>query len=249
MRQRPRPEDIETGHFAAPIGLISVIVAAATIAAVTLFLVAQHRASPLSAGEQTVSIAVGDIWFCDDSYVGGVCETTINVGDTVSWDFSGAALTHTTTECGASCETPTVPGLWDSGWIDDGSTYPVLFDEPGTFLYYCQVHPFAQLGRVVVGGGPPPTSTPTQPAPPPTSTPTQPAPVPTATPTGLAGDANCDESVTSVDSLVILQLVAGLLNSLSCEDNGDVNGDAVTNAVDSALILQWVAGLIPELPA
>ncbi len=65
----------------------------------------------------------------------------------------------------------------------------------------------------------------------------------------LAGDANCDGAVTSVDAALALQLGAGLTPSLPCEANADVNADGAVTSIDAALILQFVAGLLPALPA
>jgi hypothetical protein len=62
------------------------------------------------------------------------------------------------------------------------------------------------------------------------------------------GDANCDHATNSIDSLVVLQFVAGLIGSLSCPGPADVNGDHQVNAVDAALILQFEAGLLHRLP-
>jgi len=73
------------------------------------------------------------------------------------------------------------------------------------------------------------------------------APTPTPTPARLAGDANCDGGVNSIDALLVLQYVAALLGSLPCPANADVNGGGVS-AIDAALILQYVAGLLPSLP-
>ncbi len=98
---------------------------------------------------QTV-VPVGDLWFCSGAYQGGVCTTTITAGDTVSWDFSGASIFHTTTECGASCDSPTAQPLWDSGLVLDGGTYEHTFSQPGTFLYYCSEHPSLMRGKIVV---------------------------------------------------------------------------------------------------
>lgn len=238
------------------------IVAVIASAVVVWFLTGGTPSTPVRAQEKT-TVDVGDIWLCSPEQA-GVCETTIAVGDSITWDFTGSIFPHTATECGASCVDPTDTPLWDSGEIAPGSpdmTFEFQFDQVGTFLYYCEIHPSAQLGRVVVTDGgpsptatstlpaPPATATPTQTAPPPsaTATPTQTAPPPSATPAGVAGDANCDGSVTSIDSLLILQFVAGLLNELSCADNADVNDDGTANPLDSALILQFVAGLIPEL--
>ena len=59
---------------------------------------------------------------------------------------------------------------------------------------------------------------------------------------------NGDGRVNSVDSALILQLVADLIDELTYENNADVNLDGRINAVDSALILQFTANIIPTLP-
>jgi hypothetical protein len=46
--------------------------------------------------------------------------------------------------------------------------------------------------------------------------------------------------------VLILQLAAGLLSSLPCND-GDVDKSGATDALDAALVLQSAAGLV-ELP-
>jgi Tol biopolymer transport system component len=75
----------------------------------------------------------------------------------------------------------------------------------------------------------------------PSPTPTQPAPA-------LTGDVGCDGTTNSIDAALILQLGAGLIGSLPCEENGDVNDDGVITAIDAALVLQYDAGLIDSLP-
>ena len=87
----------------------------------------------------------------------------------------------------------------------------------------------------------PATDTPT-PAPP-TNTP--PPPPPTATPPDLMlGDVDCDGVVSSLDALLLLQLVAQLVDELSCPDVADVNEDGMVDAVDALWILWIEAGLI-----
>ena len=79
-----------------------------------------------------------------------------------------------------------------------------------------------------------------------TLTPTETS-TPTATPSptpGVPGDVNCNGSVSSIDAALILQLDAGLLDSLPCAQNADLSGDGEINSVDAALVLQHVAGLI-----
>jgi len=63
-----------------------------------------------------------------------------------------------------------------------------------------------------------------------------------------AGDADCNEAVDSIDALLILQLVAGLVPSLGCQSDADVNWSGQTDTIDALLLLQYVAGLIESLP-
>jgi len=75
---------------------------------------------------------------------------------------------------------------------------------------------------------------------------------PTATrtppPAGVVGDASCDGLVNSVDALLVLQLVAGILEAFSCDADVDVDRDGRVGAIDAALVLQFDAGLIDSLP-
>src|ERR1041385_4994766 len=59
---------------------------------------------------------------------------TIQVGDTVQWNFVSSG--HTTTS-----GTPGSPdGLWDSGIQNPGSTFSFTFTEAGSFPYFCTPH-------------------------------------------------------------------------------------------------------------
>ena len=123
----------------------------------------------------TVTIEVGDVWFCDSSFQGGVCETTIDVGDTVTWQWVGV-LSHTSTECGDSLGTCPSPHLWESGTKTSGS-FGFTFDSAGTFLYRCQIHPSVMRGAIVVLAADQPTPTPNF-----TSSPSVPPPTPSPMP-------------------------------------------------------------------
>lgn len=70
-------------------------------------------------------------------------------------------------------------------------------------------------------------------------------------------DLNFDSSVDSLDSLLVLQLTAGLLTleELFGETEverafpiADVNNDGVINSLDALFILQYSAGLLETLP-
>ncbi|MCI0778165.1 MAG: hypothetical protein J4N95_08285 [Chloroflexi bacterium] len=193
-----------------------------TLAAAFL-LTAALFAQPSTTLAATTTVDVGDIWFCDEAFEFDECETTISPGDTVVWDFNDTNLPHTTTACGDSCDDPTASPLWDSGILGEG-TFEYTFEEPGTYLYYCQVHPLLQRGKIIVQG------------------------LATPPPEGLVGDANCSGSVDAIDAALVLQLTAGLVDSLSCQQNADANEDGSLNAIDATLILQFVAGLLPSLP-
>lgn len=184
--------------------------------------------------EETHVVEVGNIWYCGPEHQepGPMCETEISVGDTVVWDFTPAdtggpeclrgECVHTATHCGADCNHPTSDPLWDSGMLPvsgETYTYEFTFEQPGTYLYYCMVHPLVHRGRLVVRGE-----------------------------AELVGDANCDETVNAIDAAFVLQYAAGIIGSLPCQDNGDTNEDGSINAIDAALILQYSAGIIHTLP-
>lgn len=62
---------------------------------------------------------------------------TINSGDTIRWDNPDAAA-HTITSV-----TDMVPdGLFDSGLIMIDASFEYTFEEPGTYDYFCIVHPW-----------------------------------------------------------------------------------------------------------
>ncbi len=95
---------------------------------------------------------------------------TVSPGTTITWRNIDDRP-HTVTDRA---------GSFDSGIFDTGGTYTRTFDTPGTFQYFCTLHP-DMVGTVSVtgadGGAPPPPD----PTPPPTTTPPPPPPPP-ATP-------------------------------------------------------------------
>ena len=141
---------------------------------------------------RSVAVDVSSNWFCSASFEDGVCETTIEAGGSVDWNFVDGV--HNATECGdnwskgSSCS----GALWasDLAVIPPGS-FSRVFDSPGTFFYRCTLHPDAMKGTVVVTAASTPAPTPSatpSPSPTPIATPpasATPAPSPTATATAL----------------------------------------------------------------
>ena len=78
--------------------------------------------------------------------------------------------------------------------------------------------------------------------------PTLPLPCTPTPPPAVAGDVDCSGVVNSIDAALVLQLGAGLVDSLACVENADVNESSAVDAIDATLILQLVVGLIPSLP-
>lgn len=98
----------------------------------------------------------GDVSVIDFAY--GPREIQVPVGTRVTWANNGVAL-HTVTAR---------TGLFDSGLMQTGRTFAYTFNQPGTYQYFCTLHP-DMTGVVTVpsadGDVPPPEAPP--PAPPP----------------------------------------------------------------------------------
>ena len=100
---------------------------------------------------------------------------TINVGDTVTWQW-GLGL-HSTTS-GIPC---LADDKWNSSLQVNPTTFSVTFTSAGTFSYFCLLHcAFGMTGEIIVQE---PTSTPTPTATAPPTTTVTPSPLPaTSTP-------------------------------------------------------------------
>jgi hypothetical protein len=68
------------------------------------------------------------------------------------------------------------------------------------------------------------------------------------TPPVAKGDANCSGHVDSIDAALILQLGAGLVSTLPCQQAADANQSGDIDSIDAALVLQYAAGLLDSLP-
>jgi plastocyanin len=76
---------------------------------------------------------------------------TVAAGDTVTWTVTksiGAQHTVTSGKPGG----PDVGKVFDSGFVlqNNGDSYQFKFDTPGTYDYFCQVHPTQMTGTIIV---------------------------------------------------------------------------------------------------
>jgi len=115
---------------------LSIVLIAVAALAGSLFLLLP---SPASAADATVP--VGNFFFCSSQFQGATCTTTVNVGDTVTWDFGDATVTHTSSSSS---------GGWNSGNIAPGGSFEFTFTQAGSFSYVCNIHPSLMMGTVVV---------------------------------------------------------------------------------------------------
>jgi plastocyanin len=106
--------------------------------------------------------------------------TTIHVGDTITWTNNGPSA-HTATAHN---------GSFNTGVLQKGQSASHTFTQPGTYTYYCQIHPFMH-GTIVVLAG---TAAASQTA---TTTGTQTSTTPTQTSTTSAQSAAAQTTTSS----------------------------------------------------
>lgn len=108
-----------------------------------LLLVAVAAVSPAVAAEAGVSIV--DLDFEPATLV-------VAQGDTVTWTVTKSVGAPHSVTSGKLSE-PNAGSLFDSGTDalkDNGQTFKHTFKEPGTFDYFCTVHPVDMTGQVIV---------------------------------------------------------------------------------------------------
>lgn len=118
----------------------------AVLALVAFAIAASVAWRPVSAA--TVTVEGGNNYFCSSAFEGGVCETNLTAGDTVTWTMSGG--THTVTLCSGDFSACPPAGGWDSGILSQGDTYSQTFASPGPYAYRCELHPSDMRGKIIV---------------------------------------------------------------------------------------------------
>jgi plastocyanin len=114
--------------------------------AIFLFQAFLYSAAAMAA---TKHVDVGNIFFRDVE--SGTTTTTINVGDTIVWDWVQDGGTHTTTSgtcSGVSCS-PDDP-TWNAPIDFNHITFSRTFTTPGVFPYFCVPHQAFMQGTIIV---------------------------------------------------------------------------------------------------
>jgi plastocyanin len=128
--------------------------AAAANAAFLSGLLSSTSAAPAVANAATPS---GAVQVSIQNYAFSPATLTVGVGTTVTWTNKDTAPHTVTVSSG--------PQMFASPTLQTGDTYTFTFTTPGTYSYYCAVHP-SMTASVVVTGSPtttPVTTTPTTP--------------------------------------------------------------------------------------
>jgi plastocyanin len=123
--QRMMPPGWHGGRMAPP-------AASAGAAAASATAVAPAAAAESAAPADSASVTVSQMRF-------GPGRVVVKKGATVTWNFQDG-MPHTVTA---------VDGGFDSGRLSAGGRFSHTFDQPGTFAYYCTLHP-SMRGEVVV---------------------------------------------------------------------------------------------------
>lgn len=75
---------------------------------------------------------------------------SVRAGETVTFVNSDFVL-HTATSIESAEGEPTPDGVFDTGLLNNGESAEVMFDEPGTYNYFCSIHP-QMRGTITVTG-------------------------------------------------------------------------------------------------
>jgi plastocyanin len=81
-------------------------------------------------------------------------ELSVDAGATVTWtneDPGAHTVTSGTVEQDATGAAATsADGTFASGQLENGKTFSFSFDEPGTYAYFCEIHPATMRGEIQV---------------------------------------------------------------------------------------------------
>lgn len=96
--------------------------------------------APLPTTEAPEAVTLAEVVI--ESFAFGPSVIEIGVGDTVVWTNKESSVGHTTVAN---------DGSWQSALLSPGKTFEQVFDRPGTYTYFCSIHP-SMTASVVVNG-------------------------------------------------------------------------------------------------
>ncbi len=88
-------------------------------------------------GQQTAAVSIQDFYFSP-------AQLTVEPGTTVQWMNQGTVPHNVISTDG---------GPLASEVLQTGGTYQFTFENPGTYTYYCSIHPSMTASVTVTGGG------------------------------------------------------------------------------------------------
>jgi len=92
----------------------------------------QIEQTPFVSEHETLEIAIEDFLYSP-------ADLTINAGTTITWTNNDAAI-HDATERDRS---------WNTELLSKSEAGEITFDEPGTFEYFCSIHPWMEASITV----------------------------------------------------------------------------------------------------
>lgn len=81
-------------------------------------------------------------------------QVNVAAGSPVTWAQSDAGfhtVTSGTVEQAGGGVTASPDGRFRSGRLATGESFEFTFDRPGTYAYFCEIHPATMTGEVIVG--------------------------------------------------------------------------------------------------
>jgi len=145
--REPAPTEVVVVSTSLKAGLnrvVAVLGAVLVVATVVVF-VAFRGSDDGAAGAQQAAApaeAVDKVQIKDFKYLPAAI--TVAVGTTITWT-NGDTAPHTAT----SGKSPSPDGVFDTDTFAKGEMKTVKVSKPGTFEYYCELHPFMQATVIV----------------------------------------------------------------------------------------------------
>jgi plastocyanin len=90
------------------------------------------KQTPLVTDDDSVSVTIRDFTYFPE-------DLSVNLGAEVTW-LNEDGVIHDATDR---------DGAWETELLGEGESGTITLDEPGSFEYYCTVHPYME-GRLIV---------------------------------------------------------------------------------------------------